>query len=418
MKKFLLIICLSILLSGNLVIAETNDTTAENMYFVSVASSKLIKFGYDIVNMAVGNPDIADVLLTSKREILINGKNPGLTTLTLWNNNKTQEYKIAVVKNSADITFKKYKLSNLSLVSHTIEDFDKMMILKNEPFKETVKNLESILSSYLEPTRFAVDPWTNSIMVIGSPQDHQQIEMLLADLDKKDKQVVFKVEVYELKLENTLKNDLNLLYQRGQGTTAYNKAADGLSYTYSSGADFAESATHIFKTLLIDGKAKIIANPKIQTLNNRYSFMHAGEKFPLVQKDAQGNPTVEYIYYGVILGVIPNIDQENNINCWISTQVSSISGYSPTNGYPNITTRQTVNEVRIKDQGLLILGGLLKETENKNEYKIPIIGDLLGWVPILGSIVKNENTEKITTELVVTLRPEVVNDDTLTAEVK
>lgn len=384
-----------------------------NIYTITAGASKVININFKVRNVAVGNADIADVIIISPQEILINAKKPGITTLTLWDALQNYDYQVVVNKGSENIYFKIYKINNIPLVQHSVEDPDRMIVIKSDPIKETIDDLKNILSSYLEPNRFAVNPWTNSVMVVATHEEHKQIAELIEKLDVKEKQVLFKVEIYELKLTNSLAHELELFYQKDQSTVEYKKFADGLRYTFSSGAEFIESATHVLKYLQSEGHAKILANPKILSLNGRYSFIHAGEKIPIVHTDAQGNQNVEYLYTGVILGVIPKIDNNENINCWLSIQVSSIAGYSPQNGYPTIGTREMVNEVRIQNKGMLILGGLIKETDNANYYKVPILGDLLGWIPIIGSFFKNEESETITTELVITLKPEIVFDENL-----
>ncbi|MFC1517012.1 pilus assembly protein N-terminal domain-containing protein [Candidatus Margulisiibacteriota bacterium] len=414
-KLVIIIIAASLILNSAAFAADEQKDSIENIFQLTAGTSKLLKVDFNVKNLAIGNSEIADVLIISAQKILVNGKRPGITTLTLWDALKNYDYKIVVNKGSENISFKVYKLNNLTLLKHTVEDPDKMIMVNSEPLKETVKDLQNILSSYLEANRFAVNPWTNSVMVVGSPEEHKQVEQVIKKLDVQERQVLFKVEVYELKLDNNLTNELQMLYQKDQSTVEYNKSTDGLTYTFSSGAIFAESATHILRSLQTEGRAKILASPKILSLDNRYSFIHAGEKIPFESTDSQGNKNVQYQYTGVILGVIPKIDSENNINCWLATQVSSVAGYTPENN-PIIGTREMISEVRIHNKGILVLGGLIKETENANYYKIPILGDLFGWIPIIGSFVKNEESEKNTTELVITLKPEVVFDTDLTAQ--
>jgi pilus assembly protein CpaC len=442
MKKFMSVLLTFIILTSTLAVAETPNmllipepakaaavaetvnklvepepAKADNVFYQAVGTSKLIKLDFDVKNLAVGNPAVADVLIMSKREILINGKTAGVTSLTLWDAGSHHDYYLVINKSSENTYFKSYKLHNIPLVHYKMEDPDKMILVTSEPIKDTIEDLKNILSAYLDTNQFSVSPWMNSIMVVATAEGHKSVEDLMAKIDIKDKQVLFKVEVYELKLDNGVGYTLDLLYQKDQITGQYNKKGDGFMYTFNSGADYVEAAEHVLKVMLTEGKAKVLANPKVLTLNGRYSFIHAGEKIPLVQTDNQGNKTVEYLYTGVILGVVPNVDKDGDINCWVSTQVSSISGYDPQNQYPFIGTRETVSEVRIKNNGLLVLGGLLKEEETIKTHKIPIVGDLLGWIPILGNIVKNEETSKTNTELLITLRPIVLFADENVAEV-
>lgn len=402
---------LTVLIAGGLAAAPTVPSVgSENMIYITAGTSKLIKLDYDVRNMAVGNPEVSDILIMSKREILVNGKAAGITTLTLWDEARHHDYNVIVNKSSEELVFKRYQLYNIPLIFPEWEDANNIFKVKQKPIEENVNDIKNILSGYLKPEQYSVNPWLNAVFVVASAEDHKLIEQLITNVDVKQKQVLLKVEVYEIKLNNKQDYGLELFYQKDQSTAQYNKGGDGFTYTFSSAADLVESSTHIFKLMLSEGKAKLLATPKILSVNNRYSLLSSGEKFPLVQTDNQGNKTVEYIYTGIVLGVIPNINENGDIDCWIYSDASSVAGYTD-DDYPIVRTRSTKSEVRVKNNGMLIMGGLIQENDNITTHKLPILGDLLGWVPVLGSIVKNDEIEKVRTEIVVTLRPTVIFDD-------
>lgn len=436
MLKRILILLVIFLAIASAQESVTGAGVENNIFVVTAGASRVAKLDFPIKNIAVGNPDIADVLIISRQEVLINAKKTGITNLTVWDNQQDHDYQIVVNKLAANVSFKVYKLNNIVLTNEKLEDMDKMFNVTRELYKETIDDIKNVLSNYLETNQYAVNPWNNSILVVGTPEDHKQIEALLANLDVKEKQVVFEVEIYELTEQNALTHELQLQYGKNYAVdgldesdnnlaAVYDKSSDGLNYTfnnriYNYAGDMAEYTTHILKILESEGKAKVLARPKIFTVNNRYAAIHAGDKTPIVKTDKQGNETVEYMYSGVIMGVIPKINENDEVNCWIATQVSSITGYS-SQGYPYVSIRQNLNEARIKNNNTLIIGGLLKENENKNKYKIPLLGDLLGWVPVVGKFFNNESSDKKTTELIVSVKPIIIDEQmqpTAVSEVK
>jgi type II secretory pathway component GspD/PulD (secretin) len=404
----------------------------EAVYNIGAGTSRLVSLNYQIKNIAVGNPELVDVLIMAKNEMLINAKNPGITTLTIWDNDSYHDYSLAVYKDSEELTFQVYKLQNLSLIKNSIANLNQMGSVDSSPIGETVQNLNTVLGCYLDSKMFAVNPWSNSVMVVGTGRQHQKIQDILAALDQKEKMVVFEIEVYEISNDNAYEHKLEIGSKTDLLKTedkrfplsdgSYDSAGDGLTYALKTGAsvytniydqlDYLDYLNITLKHLQTEGRAKLLAKPRILTLNNHHAYILSGEKIPVEQKDADGNTSIEYLPTGVILGVVPRVDDSGNINCWIATQVSSLIADSQnSNGNPIIASRETVNEVRLKDQSTLVIGGLLKETEGLIERKIPVLGDLLGWVPFFGGFFKNTAYEKTTSELLITLKPALVQED-------
>lgn len=417
-KKFFLIVFVII----SLISAEP---TANTLFNLSAGTSKLVKLNYQIKNIAVGNPKIADVLIMSKEEILINTKDPGITTLTIWDDKGAYDYTIAVYKSSEKLSFKIYKLQNLSLIENELSKDTQNNIVTSKPVEDTIKDLQTIIGSYLDASMFSISPWTNSIMVVATEKNHQKIQEVVEALDRKERMIVFQIEVYEIKKDEALSQGLALLYSKDNSLDpdkiytssygTYDSNAGGLNFTaetntYTAAGSVAERFSANLKQLQTEGKATLLAKPKILTLNNKFASIFSGEKIPIEHKDKDGEIQVEYMPIGVVFGVIPRIDETDNINCWLSTQSSSL-GTKTINGNPIIDSRETLSEVRLKNNETLIIGGLLKDSEKNIEHKIPILGDLLGWIPYLGGFFKNQTSEKTSTELVITVKPELITEE-------
>jgi type IV pilus assembly protein PilQ len=135
---------------------------------------------------------------------------------------------------------------------------------------------------------------------------------------------------------------------------------------------------------------KLIANPRIVTLNNQKATINVGRvlSLPLYERnETTGNMEItgwEKQNVGVSLEVTPQISPDGHIKLKLKPDVSSLIGYASTrsgvNEGPITSTRTVETEVLIKDGQTVVIGGLVKEEELVKVKKIPILGD----IPIIG----------------------------------
>lgn len=135
---------------------------------------------------------------------------------------------------------------------------------------------------------------------------------------------------------------------------------------------------------------KLIANPRIVTVNNQKATINVGRvlSLPLYERNTTtGNMEItgwEKQNVGVSLEVTPQISPDGHIKLKLKPDVSSLMGYASTrngvNEGPITSTRTAETEVLIKDGQTVVIGGLVKEDELVKVKKIPILGD----IPIVG----------------------------------
>ncbi|MBW2266677.1 MAG: hypothetical protein JRF28_11065, partial [Deltaproteobacteria bacterium] len=71
---------------------------------------------------------------------------------------------------------------------------------------------------------------------------------------------------------------------------------------------------------------------------------------------------------------------------------------------PETAVREMATYAKVRDGGLLVIGGLISEAEEINSKKVPYLGDL----PYLGRAFSYETIKKTTTELVILLKPKII----------
>ena len=96
----------------------------------------------------------------------------------------------------------------------------------------------------------------------------------------------------------------------------------------------------------------------------------------------------------------------------VSPEVSFIYAWRGANDqYPWVRTREARANVKVKNGEPFIVGGLISEEEKKNVYKVPFLGD----IPVLGWIFKYEKTTTDVKEIIITVVPQIMMEEALTA---
>ncbi|QJW48197.1 MFS transporter [bacterium BFN5] len=158
--------------------------------------------------------------------------------------------------------------------------------------------------------------------------------------------------------------------------------------------------------LVTDGKANVLAKPKITTINGKEAVINIGGEVPISVTTISDNTTttsVEYKEAGIILKYTPRINADGYITATVHTEVSSPVYVEALKAY-RFNKRSADTEVRLKDGETMVIGGLIGKEEAKNFSKVPFLGDL----PILGSLFRNSNNTKNESEVVIFLTAHIV----------
>jgi type II secretory pathway component GspD/PulD (secretin) len=168
--------------------------------------------------------------------------------------------------------------------------------------------------------------------------------------------------------------------------------------------------------LIKNDKAKVLANTKITTLNNREAHILIGEVIPFSPPNTavlQGNvgltqQIVERDSIGVKLGITPTVNSDGYVTVKVEPEVSSIielvQGYLPRK---KIRTANTT--VMVKDGEKIFIGGLLSIDNSENIHKFPILGD----IPLLGNLFKHRNATARKTDLLIEITPKIISAEIL-----
>jgi type II secretory pathway component GspD/PulD (secretin) len=272
-------------------------------------------------------------------------------------------------------------------------------------------------------------------VVVTSPRVIAEIEQIIRIMDVPGQQVMLEARLVEVSTDaaKRLGIDWDMLNRQGivihEGPPSGTAVRGGLpdSVLYIGGGSFSD----VFKTqgswfrenfawataidlMIRDGNARVLANPKITTINGREASILVGSRIPFLVSNtvfaggaAAPVLTVQREEVGVKLAITPTINSDGYITTEIRPEVSSIIGFTgPDNSLPIVSTRQASTTVRIKNGNSVIIGGLLSEERTKNVTKVPLLGD----IPGLGVLFQHHNSTITKKDLVIEVTPHIIQE--------
>ena len=299
--------------------------------------------------------------------------------------------------------------------------------LTTEVFKlnfANAKEIEKTISKLVSRDgKVGIDDRLNSIVVIDTATNLEQIRQVLGKLDTKAPQVMIEVLIVNVKLTDELKMGVDWT----KLGTANNFFTQGLNITGSANpygkVTFSSTPGNWSIQGLIDfvetnKDVRILANPKVLVLNNHTATIDAVEEIPykeLSETSAGGSiGTVSFKEAGIKLEVTPQITDDGYIIMHVKPEQSAQTGtFTIENSEtPIIETRRTDTTLRVRDGQTIIISGLRKSEPSVVESKIPILGD----IPLIGVLFRKVDTDIIESELGVFITPHIYTDGKLTDE--
>jgi MSHA biogenesis protein MshL len=204
--------------------------------------------------------------------------------------------------------------------------------------------------------------------------------------------------------------------------------------TISGAFTFAFNSTDfsaLIQLLDAQGRTRVLSSPRVSTLHNQKAVIKAGtDEFfvtGVTSNTTTGESTTTSLgveltpfFSGVALDVTPQISEDGSVLLHIHPTVSEVQDQSKRVSFGGSTSdlplavsqiRESDSVVRAKSGQIIVIGGLMRERRQRNEYKTPGLGS----IPVLGNLFKSKRDISQTVELVLLLRPIVADDQTMEA---
>ncbi len=153
-----------------------------------------------------------------------------------------------------------------------------------------------------------------------------------------------------------------------------------------------------------DGQTKVIARPKLATLDNTKAYIKQGELIPY-ETTSQAGTQVQFIDAVLLLEVTPHVTPDGAIKMIVKiTRDARGSFRTQSNQVPSVDKREASTEVMVKDGETIVIGGIYESENNENTQGIP----WLMKVPVLGWLFKNQDTLNVRRELLLFITPTIL----------
>lgn len=156
--------------------------------------------------------------------------------------------------------------------------------------------------------------------------------------------------------------------------------------------------------LQADGKGKIISSPRVITADQIEATIEQGTEIPYQQATSSGATSVSFRKATLSLKVKPQITPDDNVIMSLKINKDSV-GQNTLSG-PSIDTKQVVTEVLVENGGTVVIGGIYTQDERSTTTKVPVLGDL----PFVGFLFKNNQRVDDRRELLIFITPKVLKD--------
>ena len=260
--------------------------------------------------------------------------------------------------------------------------------------------------------------WSDLLIITDEESVLADIEDLIQKLDTKPPQVKIQARVVEVSSNDAA--ELGIDWQAvhsPSGSTVESiypveNRIHGIDFNLGTfSAEAFEDILFRIHALETLGKADIMFEPSVITLDNEMAQMVVAEKLPILrtfETEFRATTGVEFINVGISLSVIPHITEDGYVIMDAMPQVDSVKGWTAGDQpQPIISSRVAHTRVRVKNGETFAISGLIKDEKTDTRSAIPI----LGRIPLLGRLFGSTNTDSAKTDLMIFITPTIYRDD-------
>jgi pilus assembly protein CpaC len=370
---------------------------------VTVGKSLTIDSPLAIKRLSTANGNLVEAVAIGPKEILINGKQPGETSLIIWQDNDARLI--------YDLTVRMSPLRLNAVREQIARDFpdaDITVTFDNDTafVRGTVKDV------------VASDRIMSIVATLG-----KAINLMHVEVPPVESQVLLKVRFADVDRTASLNLSANFASGAFNQKTALGTGAI-LGQNGTSGISVG-SLVNIFalrpdlnlaaaiQALQSKNMLEILAEPNLVAINNKPASFTAGGEFPYptIQPGGAGggtSVTIAFKEYGIRLNYMATITPRGTIRLHMAPEVSSLDYTNAVTlqGFtiPGMSLRRVETEIELESGQSFVIAGLLDKQTTDSLAKIPGLAS----IPILGNLFKSKTVTKNNSELLILITPELV----------
>jgi general secretion pathway protein D len=286
------------------------------------------------------------------------------------------------------------------------------------------------------------NPFDNTLLVQGTPQDIEQIKTLMTQLDLPPRQVLIDAKIYEVDLDNEFAAGVESYLQRVGSSSATGVTGNTTSGTSITGLSPASALTAaggpgglaltigalvsknnqllgVLNASETRGKTRVISSPSIIATDSIPATMNVGTQVPVLSSQGVASgvqsggssvfaSTVSNESSGVTLSIVAHVNSSGVVTMVINQQVSAPIAPTASSAIqsPSFSNRSVSTQVTVQDGDTIAIGGAILENHTDSTGGVPF----LSHIPILGTLFGAKSTSTQRTELIIFLTPRVIYD--------
>jgi len=292
-------------------------------------------------------------------------------------------------------------------------------------------------SSLGQQVQITIDQRLNSLIIKATKPELDLISRLIGEVDVRTKQIL--IEAFIVEATDDFGKELgakfgldtpNIKHLFGAGGDKYTTAAAGVAGSQSETAGVltlgdttgliannavsgplggigfilgTSSANLKFELSASekDGITKVLSNPRVFTLDGEEAVIIQGEEIPYKTEAEGGGTDIQFKEAGVKLTVTPTIVGDGNIILDVKVEKKTAKSDEAN---PPITTREITTKLLIRDDTIVVIGGVFTQETIDATNKVPFFGDL----PFVGKLFRYEKGSDVRKELLVFLAPRII----------
>lgn len=394
--------------------AQAADASPQNLDVAPHETSRFVRIGLnksvvlrlpvDARDVLVGNPEVVDAVVRTKRTTYLFARSVGQTNIFIFD-----------------------------------DDGEQILSLDVEVAQDTTA-LRNLLRRLNPNTRIEVETIGDNVILSGtarsSSEAHQAKQIATRFTGDENKvmstvkiaareQVMLRVRVIEIQ-RNVLKQlgiNMGGLVSSGANEFAYgivnpfSLGTGAVSSVFRASLGLGNGVPDFEGTLRLmerDGILRTLAEPNLTAISGESAKFLAGGEFPVPVASQDGQVTIQFKPFGVGLGFTPVVLSEGRISIQVSTEVSELSAAQGVNvgtgtqaelAVPSLQVRRAETTVEMPSGGSLVMAGLIQENMKQEINGLPG----LMHVPVLGALFRSRDFQRNETELVVMVTPFVVD---------
>ncbi len=377
---------------------------------LTVGKSLLLDSPGNVQRVSLADPSLAEAVVASPRELILNGKAPGETSLILWQ------------QGGSRVVFDLKVLARVDRVANIQKELARE--LPNQDVTLTVQGNDVFLRGTVE-NQTAAGRALAIAKVLGNP-----VNLLNINVPEVEPQILMKVRFADVDRGASAELGANIMSLGALNTTGSTSTGAFSPPVYTPGAggtpgtfrftdvlniflfrpDLNLAAT--IKALESKRVLQILAEPNVMAINGKTASFLAGGEFPFPTLQGGGGGlgavTIQFREFGIRINFTPTLTPRGTLRLNVTPEVSALD-YA--NGLvfqgftiPGLSTRRVSTEIELENGQSFAIGGLLDNRLTESLSKVKGLGD----IPILGNLFRSRTTSRSNSELVVIVTPEIV----------